>query len=700
VISQLANIDFSVSNKLPILLQTEITECGLTCLAMVLNYHGHKINLNKLREKHNVSQHGTTLLDLMGLAEKLNLGSRPVKLGLDSMSAIQCPAILHWNMDHFVVLKKVTVKGLFIHDPSSGLRMVTFEQADSQFTGIALELTPLQSFTKKSEIESIALSDLWNNASGLKSSLTNILLLSFILQVFSLALPFYSQIIFDDVLVTSDYGLLTVLAIGFLLLQIMNSVTSFIRSYATLHLSSHFNFQLSFNIFSHLIRLPADYFAKRHIGDVLSRFTESQKIRQMLTDGVVTVLVDGVMAISTLILMLIYSPLLALISCATLFLYLLIRLFAYSLIRESTEENIVARAEENSNFLETLRAMIGIKTFGMENDRTNIWQNKFVRVINSDVKVGKLNIGFSVAHQFLFGVEMVVVMYIGANLILDNQLSIGMLIAFIAYKSSFLQRGYSIIELFLEFKVLELYLERLSDILLSKKESVGESNPNITLNGNLRCENLSFRYSENEPLILDSINLEIRAGESVAIVGPSGCGKSTLLQLFVGLYKPTSGSLYVDNKKLDDIGLINYRRHIAVVHQNDQLLSGSIEDNICFFSIKPNFEHIYHCAKLAGIYLEVDSMPMKFKTLIGDMGTALSGGQIQRIMLARALYKNPKIIILDEATSHLDTEAEKIVNNSIKELNITRIIVAHRKETILSADRVIRLENGQVTEEG
>jgi len=694
----LSSIEFGFSKKLPVIIQTEVAECGLTCIAMILNYHGHKINLNKLRQQHGVSQHGITLLGLMEIAESLELTTRPVKLELESVGNLPCPCILHWNMNHFVVLRKVTKKGLVIHDPASGSKFVSFEKANELFTGVALELLPTQSFEKKTEISKVSFSNLWSKIVGLKRSLVNILFLSFVIQVFSLAAPFYSQLIFDDVLVNSDYGLLTVLAFGFLLLQVLKAVTSFIRSYAALHLGSLLNFQMSLNIFRHLIRLPADYFSKRHIGDILSRFNSAHQIRQMLTDGVVTVLVDGIMAISTLIFMLVYSPTLTLVSVMTLLCYLIIRIVAYRLTRDRIEESIIAKAEENSTFLETLRAMKGIKTFGKESDRTNVWQNKLAAVINTDIKVSKLDIGFGFSHELLFGIESVVVMFIGANLILDGQFSVGMLIAFMAYKGNFLQRGYALIEIFLEFKMLSLYLERLSDIVLLPKEDVGIFNPNTGIEGIIECKDVCFKYAEKEALVLDSINFRVEPGESVAIVGPSGGGKSTLLHLLVGLYQPTSGVIMVDGKKLNDIGIANFRKCIAVVHQNDQLLSGTIEENICFFDSNPDLGFIKECAQMAGIASDIEKMPMQFRTLIGDMGSALSGGQIQRVMLARALYRKPKIIMLDEATSHLDQANESIINQSIKDLNITRIIIAHKKETIISADRVINIDDGKIVD--
>lgn len=696
--TDLSLLSFGRSNKLPVMLQTEAAECGLTCLAMVLNFYGHKIDLSVLRQKHSVSLHGLTLIDLMGIAETLHLASRPLKLELGALKSLQTPAILHWNMDHFVVLKKVTRNGIVIHDPAKGEKELSYEQVDKHFTGIALELTPTQAFEAKEETRRLSLGQLFSKAFGLKRSLLNIVLLSVILQVFALVLPFYSQLIFDDVLLSADLDLLVVLAAGFLLIEILKGATSFIRSYATLQLSSTMSYQLSLNIFRHLVRLPGEYFSKRHIGDVLSRFGSSHQIRQLLTEGVVTVLIDGVMAVTTLVLMFIYSPILSYVSLAVLGIYLLIRRIAYQMTRNCNEEAIIARAEENSNFLETVRAIKGIKTFGKESERGGVWQQKLARMINADIQVNKLNIGFKTAHELLFGIETVVVMYFGARLIMDNELSVGMLIAFIAYKTNFLQRGYSLVEKFLEFKILSLHLERLSDIVLEEQEQTGDLNPNVEVKGTIECKDLCFSYGQNERNILNKLNFKVAQGESVAIVGHSGCGKTTLMQLLVGLHRPSAGSIEVDGQDINTLGLVNYRRHIAAVHQDDALLSGTIADNVCFFDPQPDHKLMHQCCKLAGILADIEKMPMKFMTLIGDMGSALSGGQKQRIFLARALYKRPKIIILDEATSHLDQQAESLVNEGIKSLNITRIIIAHRQETIDSADKVFEMKDGQISQ--
>jgi ATP-binding cassette subfamily B protein RaxB len=443
------------------------------------------------------------------------------------------------------------------------------------------------------------------------------------------------------------------------------------------------------NLFRHLIRLPLTYFEKRHIGDIVSRFGSLGQIEKLLTTGIVQAIVDGIMAVATFVMICIYSPLLAGIVMIALAIYTLIRFMWYLPLKTITEEAIVASAKENSNFMETIRGAQSIKIFGKEMQRQVLWQNRYADKINAGIKMNKLKIAFTVSNSLLFGIENIIVIYVAAQLVLANAFTVGMLYAFLSYKSQFTSKALALIENFIELKMLGLYLERLGDIALEQPEI--QEQPFLEhreLKGNIRLENISYRYNENEPDVLKNINLTINQGESVALVGPSGCGKTTLMKIIMGLFKPTSGKVYIDDIELDKIGIENYRAEIAAVMQNDQLLSGSIGENICFFEPEMDMTRIEHCAKMAVIAHDISVMAMGYNTLIGDMGMSLSGGQKQRVVLARALYKNPKILFLDEATSHLDVALEQAVNHAVKGLNITRIIIAHRPETIRSADRI------------
>ena len=306
-----AKLQFWYRKKLPLILQSEATECGLACLAMVAGFHGYKTDLLSMRQNFNVSMEGATLLDIMQFAEKLALTSRPLRIELEDLDALQTPCILHWDLNHFVVLKSANEKSIVIHDPGSGEKRLTMSEASGHFTGVALELTPTQEFTSKARPASLKFSDFWSKIIGLKSSLMLIFTLSVLLQVFALASPYYIQLVIDDVILTADTSLLTILAIGFALVLLFEVVTTALRGFTLLHFGNLMNIQLGANLFHHLIRLPLDYFEKRHMGDVVSRFSSLQRVKDLLTTGVIETIIDGLMALITLVMIFFYSPLLS-----------------------------------------------------------------------------------------------------------------------------------------------------------------------------------------------------------------------------------------------------------------------------------------------------------------------------------------------------------------------------------------------------
>jgi ATP-binding cassette subfamily B protein RaxB len=446
-----------------------------------------------------------------------------------------------------------------------------------------------------------------------------------------------------------------------------------------------------------------DYFAKRHMGDVVSRFGSLATIRELLTTGLVAVVIDGLMALITLVVMFFYDIKLTFIVIGVVVLYALLRFALYRPLRLLTEESIVTSAKENSHFMESVRAIQTIKLFERESDRQNQWQNKLADSMNKDIQISRWNIGFNTANKLLFGIENIIVIYFAAIAVTESLLSVGMLYAFINYKTRFITSMDNLIGKWIEFRMLELHFARLADIVFTKTDSLmGQSqdiqsfsdsqNPDQHISGKLEGRNLAFAYSEIDAPVFEKLNFTIEAGETVAIIGPSGGGKSTLLKCMMGLMTPTDGSLLVDDKPVQQIN--RYRSQIAGVLQDDQLLSGSIAENIACFSSTMDIERVVLCAHLACIHDEVMQMAMQYNTLVGDMGNSLSGGQKQRIVMARALYRQPKILFMDEATSHLDTKNEAAINQHIKELAVTRIIVAHRPETIMSAERILKLDNG------
>jgi ATP-binding cassette subfamily B protein RaxB len=701
-------LSFQAFSKLPVILQTEAAECGLACLAMISGYYGFKTDLTSIRHQFSISSHGATLKQIMEIANKLDLSSRALRLEVEHLEQLQTPCILHWDMKHFVVLKKVTKTKVIIHDPAIGERVLSKSVVDRSFTGVALELTPAPSFVKGEAKQSLTLSHFWTRIIGLKRSLTLILSLSLLLQLFVIINPFYMQTVIDDVILRSDVNLLLILALGFGLLLVIDTGTNMLRQYVILQLSSKLNIQMAANVFHHLIRLPLDYFSKRHMGDVVSRFSSLQNIRELMTTGLVSVVVDGLMASITLVVMFLYDAKLTCIVLAVVFLYGLLRYVFYRPIRMLNEERIVADAKENSHFMESVRAIQTIKLFEKETDRQNQWQNNLAEAINKDIKLSRWGIGFESANKFLFGLENIVIIYFAAMAVIDNLLTVGMLYAFISYKNRFINSMDELIAKWIEFKMLDLHFDRLADIVFTPVDQLSHppisnirlpgspKQANQRLKGDIEVQNLSFTYAQTDKPIFQGLNFSIKAGETVAIVGPSGVGKSTLLKCMMGLLRPSEGQVLVDSNPIHQIK--HYRKEIAAVLQDDQLLSGSIAENIGCFDAKIDIDQIVFAANSACIHEEIMQTSMQYNTLVGDMGASISGGQKQRIMLARALYKKPSILFMDEATSHLDGNNEAKINAHIRRMSITRVVIAHRTDTVNSADRILQLAEGKLIE--
>lgn len=687
------------------LLQTEASECSLACLAMVCAAHRLQVDLADLRNRFPVSLKGATLQQLMSYAGALHFSSRPLRLELDELQQLQLPCILHWNLNHFVVLKKVDRKHAVILDPAVGERRLAIGEVSNHFTGVALELTPNAEFTAKDQRKRVAWSALTGKVLGLKRSLLQIFILAFALEVFAIAAPLLNQLVVDEAIATYDKDLLSVLVVGFALLLLIQTLLGLARSWMVMVLGMSLSLQWAGNVFSHMIRLPVDYFEKRHLGDLVSRFGSVDAIQKTLTSSLIEAVLDGLMSIAALGMMLLYSPTLAVIVVFAVVLYALLRWAVYRPFRDASAERMVVSAREKTHFLESLRAIAPLKLFGRENERRARWQNLLVEVQNRDVRTAKMSIAFSTANTFIFGLENLLVLWLGAGLVMQTStqgqavFSIGMLFAFISYKGQFTSRMSALINYAVEIKMLGLQAERLADIALARPErDDAPDNTLAHLQADIELKNVSFRYGEGEPWLLKEANLILKAGESVAIVGPSGCGKTTLMKIILGLRKPNDGEVFYGGHPVRQLGLQNYRKLIGTVMQEDVLLAGSIADNISFFDVRLDMEHVEVCARDAAVHEDITRMPMGYQTLVGDMGSALSGGQKQRVLLARALYKRPKVLALDEATSHLDIANERTVTQTLAKMALTRVIVAHRPETIATAQRVIGLRNGQVVE--
>lgn len=678
--------------KLPIIKQAQFSECGYACVAMIGIFHGHDIDLTSLRHINEPSINGSSMLDLMSLLEAMKLESRAIRVSLEDLKHIPCPAILHWNMNHFVVLKSVGKKYAIIHDPATGKRKVSVSELSASFTGIVLEVAKANDFSCISARNKFSVFDLFKNIQGLTNSLAILFLLSLVIEFFVLLNPLYLQYVTDNITNSSSFNNLYVIAFGFILLTICHASTEYMRSHFVVYLTNKLSEYFSSGVMNHLLRVPFEYFERRHKGDILSRFHAIHEIQSKITTDFINSFLDVLVIVMAIVIMAIYSiQLMAMVVMGLMF-YFLLRVAIYYHHKNQTMISVGEHANENSKFLEIIHSIMSIKLYAKESAMYRDWKNCFIKAMNADIKIARVNNLYSTANIFLFNIEHILVVSVGAMLVMTNQFSVGMLIAFLAYRQTVVTKSAGLIHKIFDYKLMSIQVDRVADILqqpIEQQDSLKTIDKKVS--GTIRVQELAYKYSGQQNWLMQHITFVVHQGEKVAITGPSGIGKTTLLKIILGLLTPTTGQIFIDDIPLSVLGATKYREICATVMQDDTLISGSILDNITFGENKVDLDKVYEVAKIAQIHDDIFNMKMHYETYIGDMGNSLSGGQKQRILIARALYKNPKILFLDEATSHLDVDTEIKINQALKQLNITQIIIAHREDSIKMADRVIHL---------
>lgn len=703
-----------MTSSLDVVLQSERAECALACLAMIARAHGGVGDLAALRRRFPLGAGGAALDQLIDCAARLGLTGRAVRLPLSSLGQLAMPCVLHWDMDHFVVLKAVRRRHVVVLDPAAGERRLTLEEVSRHFTGVALELTPTVAFRREPPAPALAWTELTGRVRGLPGALLRIFAVALVLELFAVVGPLFNQLVVDEAIAAGDRELLPVLVLGFGLLMLVQSLIGLARSWMVTVLGQTILMQWRVNLFTHLLRLPVEFFERRHLGDIVSRFGSLDAVRRTVTDQALEAVLDGLMASVALLMMLIYAPRLAALTGVAVGLYALLRWVGYGPLRRAAAEQLVLDAREQSHFLETLRAIQPVKLFGREQTRRADWHNLLVQVQNREFRTVRLQLLLQCAHALVMGTEQLLVYGWGAALVLDSSraapgdggtpFTLGMLLAFISYKTQFSSRVSALIDFGVDWRMLRLHAERLADIALTPPEATLETDDVAAmatvsrLPASLALRNVSFRHGEHQPWVLRHVTLTLAEGDHVAIVGPSGAGKTTLLKLLLGLLPPTEGEVLFGGQPMSRLSLPAVRRQIGTVMQEDVLMSGSVAENISCFDLRPDQERIEHCARLAQIHQDIVAMPMGYFSLVGDLGTGLSGGQRQRLLLARALYKQPRLLALDEATSHLDLNNERRVGEALRSLAMTRLVIAHRPESIAMASRVWVVADGRVVD--
>ena len=695
-------LDFGGPRRTPLVRQSEASECGLACLAMIAAHHGFEADMPTLRRRFGVSMRGASLKSIMGIADRLGFSSRALRGELESLGEVQTPAILHWNLNHFVVLTRVRNtlrrRRYWINDPASGARVLGEGEVSRLFTGVVLELTKTTKFQPQRARSPLRIGQLWSSIQGAGAALLGVLLLSAILQLISLVMPFYLQLGLDNVLPASDDQLLQTLAIGFGGLALVNVLTTWLRSIALLNMTNAFSFQIINNLYRHLFSLPLAWFEKRHVGDVISRFGSTQPITDFVSQGMISAVIDGGMAFITLVLMFVYSPVLAGVAVGAWLLYVAIKVASFSVMRASNVSSITANAKENSAFIESVRGVSTIKAFGHELGRQRTWQTLKAAAINASLKLGRITSTFEAGSGAIMAGERVLFVYLAMKLAMAGGFTVGMIFAFQAYKQQFLDAANRLADQALKYRLIDVHLSRIADIALSRPEPEGvRLEERSAFTGAIELRGVSFRYGEGDPFVLRNVSLAIEPGEMVAFVGPSGGGKTTLLKLIMGLLEPTMGTVLVDGQPLSQVGARAWRSRIGSVLQDGQLFAGSIAENVALFEPEIDMERVREACRRAAVLDEIETMPLGLETLVGDMGSSLSGGQRQRVMLARAFYARPDVLFMDEGTANLDLGAEAAIVASLREETITRLVSAHRPLAVQAASRVILVQQGAVT---
>jgi len=685
--------------RLPVIRQSTATECGLAAVAMIANYLGVRVDLVQLRRQFPVSTKGATLTGITNVCRALSLSTRAVRCGLSEIGHLRTPCILHWQFDHFVVLKAARRDHLLVHDPSRGVVKVSLAIATEAFTGIALEVGRARGFRRARRPSRLKLASLMSFETDDYRQFAAGLLLALVAETLLLASPLYLQVTIDQVLVNGDRQLLNTLLAGFSLLLLFQTGASTMRQLTFQYLSHVTVFDTSARVLHQLLQRSLNWFRSRDLGDVQHRILAMRHVQEFIVQAAPALVIDVLFIVLITALMAVYDSLLTLLVMAVAMIWCLWRVAILPANLRLSQDIAVTEATVQTHFLETLRASQTVKMLGGEAVRESEWRGLFADATNARLRAGNLRIVDSALRQLLFNGLRLAVIYWLARSSLDGRMSVGMVSAFAAYLGMFVTRAGAIVDRINDYRLLEVPLTRLEDIVFSGAGLVRQQQiPSLPRDQatvqDIELNNVAFRYSSEEPFILRDCTCRVAQGSFVAIAGCSGSGKSTLLRLIAGIEKFEVGDLFVGGLRLPDLDINDFRKHTGTVFEDDCLMKGSIAENIALFADDPDPEAIRRAAVAAGIARDIEAMPMNYLTRIGDLGSSLSKGQSQRVLLARALYRQPRLLLLDEATSGLDRDSEKHVIDALSRLAVTRVAVTHSDQMLQAAHQVFWLNNG------
>ncbi len=686
---------FRRQQQLSMVYQSEINECGLACLTMVSNYHGNMVELSALRTRMGQSLGGASIRLLAHCAKQLQLHSRALQLELDELRQLERPAILHWDMDHFVVLQQVARNYIQIHDPAVGVRRYSWSELDRHFSGVALELQPEKDFQPTLAAPRLHLRELLRPGQGLTRAVLQIAGMSLLVQLLALVSPLYLQLVIDQGIGKGDMQLVFGLALIFVLLVGIRILIAYARALLTMGCTNKLGFQLVSDTFHYLLRLPLSFFEKRELGDITSRFGALENIKQIVTQEMVTGVIDGLFSLVTLALLFLYSPAMAgLVLIAVLF-FVGVRLLTLATERDRRQEVVVLGAGQQSRFMENVRSIRTIKINNIESDRMADWEQRYANYVNAGFHLGRFQQQVATWQSLIVGLENIAVIYMGSMLVFQNQLTLGQFMSFILLKQHFISSVSALMPKFSEIRLMQLELDRVADIRQQRVADDVSAHAlwQPSLRSPLVITDLCFRYTAAQAPLIADLSLTVAPGSLCVVTGPSGCGKTTLLKILLGLESASGGKIRLGEQEFLAGEQQALRGAYSAVLHDEGLLSGDLAYNVNL-GIEPNdSERLQSACEQAGLDAIVAALPMGFATRIGELGNRLSAGQVKRVLLARAFYRQPELLLLDETLTHLASDDVQRVLTVIREAGITAIITSHDRAVIERADQVVTLDH-------
>lgn len=681
----------NVHRGVPVILQAEQAECGLAAIAMVARYFGHQLDLATLRRQFAYLDDGPTLQSQLAIADALGLIARPVTLKLAEINQLILPAILHWEFDHFVVATRVRRRGVVIHDPAVGRRFISKAVLGDSFTGVAVEFARAGHFRKLASGRTPGIMTFVRSVRGLARYLGLMLVLLLATQLLALAPPVATQLLIDEVVLAQDRKWLYRVLAGVALVMVTMLGIDTLRRWVALYTGTRLAADITAAVVQHLFRLSVTTIERRPVGDLISRIESLKPIRAALTETFLNSVVYIVILVTTLAVMMVYSVPLMLLSVAALLLGALLQAALLPATRATNLEAVVASAQSSQSLIETLRGFRATRALGLGAQRLAHWQRAFTAATNASAKQTRLNIINGLGQGLVTTAEQLLFLAIGIGGVVNKQITLGILFAFLSLRGRLNIAAVQLLGAVREIYLLRSHIERVGEIVL---EDADARSPPAALRqrvkGAIVCRNVSFQYPGGAR-VLSHFSCSIEVGESVVIAGRSGAGKTTLLNLLSAGLQPDAGLLLFDDSELPLWDSDALRRQFGIVLQQDQLFQGSVADNISCFESVPDIGRIREAAMLAAIWADIQSLPMNIHTPVASTGCVLSGGQVQRVLLARALYREPPILFLDEATSHLDKDTETLVLTNLNSLGITIVSVAHSENALKFSGRRLEL---------